>query len=104
MDFSSASPDGERPTPAVTKPRVCKKDLRVADAEYGLFLGSGRKLPGVEFILRACVIASNGQLEKTPRSVWSARSLLPLLGRHNRSKAPASRTHSNRFAKSADQD
>src|ERR1044071_9772222 len=36
---------------------------------------------------------------RTARSVWSARSLLPLWRGPRRSKAPASRTHSIRFAK-----
>src|ERR1039458_1808009 len=36
---------------------------------------------------------------RTARSVWSARSLLPLSGTRHRSKAPASWTHSKRFAR-----
>src|SRR5271169_5397868 len=35
---------------------------------------------------------------RTARSVWSARSLLPLWCARDRSKAPASWTHSKRFA------
>ncbi len=37
--------------------------------------------------------------DRTARSAWSARSLLPLWGGPRRSKALASRTHSKRFAK-----
>ena len=36
---------------------------------------------------------------RSARSVWSARSLLPLSGTRHRSKAPASWTHSKRFAR-----